>query len=140
MDSTIMARAVCDAKMNAKFNAFLFARLLEQENGTPVTVLSALMRANHDPWNEAARLARLPSDKAQRALMVLLNEILGRRYSVMEMEDLAIHLVRLLPATVPAGSSAPDSISIAACQLAYWVFWFVFIVSLVVYQSHDWTP
>ena len=44
-----MALAIRGAKLDAKFDAFLFACLLEQENGTPVTVLSALMRANYDP-------------------------------------------------------------------------------------------
>jgi hypothetical protein len=98
------------------------------------------MRANYDPWSEAARLAGLPPERALRALISLLDEIIGRRLGDVEVENIASRLVRLLPTRVPTRRSAPDTISIAAHQLAYWVFWFAFVVSLLVYQSHDWIP
>src|SRR5689334_25203804 len=47
---------------------FLYAEIGQQENGTPLTVLSAFARLGLDPWREAARLARLSKDDAAREL------------------------------------------------------------------------
>jgi len=39
--------------LHSELNAFLFAHLGEEENGLPLTVLSALTRLGADPWAEA---------------------------------------------------------------------------------------
>ena len=44
------------------YERFLYASICEQNNGTQVTVLSALVRADIDPWEEASRLARAESE------------------------------------------------------------------------------
>ena len=43
--------------VGSEFDDFLHARIVEDGNGLPLTVLSALARLNMDPWDEAARLA-----------------------------------------------------------------------------------
>jgi hypothetical protein len=44
----------------SEFDDFLYAPIVEGGNGMVLSVLSALARVNVDPWDEAARLARLP--------------------------------------------------------------------------------
>ena len=42
------------------FDGFLYADLGQDRAGNTVSVLSALARLGHDPWDEAADLAALP--------------------------------------------------------------------------------
>jgi hypothetical protein len=123
----------------SKFNAFLYEPVAEEDNGTPISVLSALTRADHDPWEEAARLAMLSPDRAQRAIVELLSESVSRKMSLADMEAVAKRLVPLLPPRI-AGASVASTAAIgadAARQLVYWVMWFGFIMMLVVTQAHD---
>ncbi|MDF2117845.1 hypothetical protein PY365_19885 [Roseiarcaceae bacterium H3SJ34-1] len=48
----------------SKFDDFLFAPVGEDRNGMIVSLLSALARLDIDPWEEAAELARLPTEAA----------------------------------------------------------------------------
>ena len=48
------------ALKNSGLNAFLFAEVGTELNGSQLTVLSILARLGQDPWAEAARWAQLP--------------------------------------------------------------------------------
>jgi hypothetical protein len=54
--------------VGSEFNVFLFARVCEDRNDTPLSMLSALARLDLDPWQEAAELAQLPRESATRRL------------------------------------------------------------------------
>src|SRR5580704_2458972 len=58
-----------------KFDEFLFTPIGEEENGTVLNVMSAFARRNVDPWEEAARLSRLPRDVATRELCAMIAEL-----------------------------------------------------------------
>ena len=58
-----------------KFDEFLFTPIGEEENGTVLNVMSAFARRNVDPWEEAARLCRLPRDVATRELCAMVAEL-----------------------------------------------------------------
>lgn len=121
-----------------KYDVFLSASLAEQENGTPVSVLSALTRANRDPWQEAARLAELPPDRATRALVEMLNEILERQWSLAVSEDLAKHLVQLLPHTAPSVALRPQAAKLPeSARLIYWAFWFAMFLLISLSQNRE---
>jgi hypothetical protein len=122
-----------------KYDAFLAASLAEQENGTPVSVLSALIRANRDPWQEASRLAELPPDRAKRALVEMLNEVLERQWSLTESEDLAKHLVQLLPYTAPSAVLRPQATNSpdGARLVVYWAFWIAFFLLISLSQDRE---
>jgi hypothetical protein len=64
----------------SEFNDFLFASIGEQENETPLSVLSALARLDVEPWQEAARLAQLPKDQAIQDLSSMIGELPGGRW------------------------------------------------------------
>lgn len=118
------------------FESFLSASITEQENGTPVSLLSALIRSNYDPWEEAARLARLPPDRAQWALVGLLNELLGRGVAFTESENLAKALAQLLPAQEPPCFSAVETEKSrdGALLLIYWLFWIGLVITMSLCQ------
>src|ERR1700735_4323337 len=48
------------ALKNSGLNAFLFAEVGTELNGSQLTILSILARLGQDPWAEAARWAQLP--------------------------------------------------------------------------------
>ena len=83
--------------LHSDLNDFLFASVGDQRNGMPLNVVSALTRLDVDPWEEAARLARLPKSLAADALepMIARLPILRRLQS----DNLVIsqRLVELLP-------------------------------------------
>ena len=81
----------------SEFNEFLFAAIGEQENETPVSVLSALARLDVDPWQEAARLAQLPRNQAIQGLGSMIGGVPGGRWKASDSNMIAARLVELLP-------------------------------------------
>src|SRR3954451_17723883 len=55
-----------------ELGGFLYSQIGEEQNGTPLTLLSAFARLGLDPWREAARLAQLPKEDATRELAALI--------------------------------------------------------------------
>ena len=55
--------------LHSELNEFLFARVGDQQNGMPLSVMSGLTRLGLDPWEEAARLGALPKALAADALV-----------------------------------------------------------------------
>lgn len=134
-----MSKASPNIGPTDKYDAFLAASIAEQENGTPVSVLSALIRANRDPWNEAARLAELSPDRAKRALVEMLSEVLERQRSLVESEDLAKHLVQLLPYTASSAMLRPQATNSqdGARLVVYWVFWIALFLLVSLSQNRE---
>ena len=54
--------------LHSDLNDFLFASVGDEQNGMPLSVISALTRLDVDPWEEAARLAALPKALAAETL------------------------------------------------------------------------
>ena len=94
---------------------FLYAPVCEQHNGTQVTVLSALVRANIDPWDEAARLARMPRAKAEATLSSILRRSLDRNWTGPEVGTVSARLIRLLPTN--GGGDLARSVSTAIGEM-----------------------
>ena len=61
-----------------------------------LSVISALARANVDPWEEATRLAAMPKAIAEKALLSILDLVSGRSWKSPEAAAIAARLVRLL--------------------------------------------
>jgi hypothetical protein len=62
-----------------------------------LSVLSALARQDVDPWEEAARLARLPKETAVRQLIALLDAPPRRPLVSPDAARIAVRLIALLP-------------------------------------------
>lgn len=80
--------------LGPEYEPFLYAVVCDEANGAPLTMVSAIARSGADPWQEAARIARLPKSAAFEALVRL---IPNRGDD--ETKAIAKRLLALLPAT-----------------------------------------
>ena len=55
-----------------QYEPFLFAVVCDEANGMQLTLVSAIARTGVDPWGEAARIARLPRERAREVLIALI--------------------------------------------------------------------
>lgn len=114
------------ALKNSGLNAFLFAEIGTELNGSSLTLLSALARLGQDPWAEAAKWAKLPkAAMIDRLAQVLLQMPLSPQ-ALVEARATASRLVLLLPSqsprsvppTVPSKSLIPRWALVAICCAA----------------------
>ena len=89
-----MSRPIGTAPLGTEFDAFLFAPVRVEPSGITLTVVSALARANIDPWSEAADLARLPQERASQRLLSLIGETTPASGQLQKIAD---DLISLLP-------------------------------------------
>lgn len=67
-----MKHTIVPTAVGAEFDAFLYATISAERDDEPLSVLSALARRDLDPWDEAARLARLPLEAATLSLATII--------------------------------------------------------------------
>lgn len=96
-----------DFSLGSEFDGFLFAPIGEDRNGMPLSVLSALARLNVDPWQEAAKLARLPAEKATKRLTSLIAALPDGPSVDRDPGTIAARLIALLPRQVGPSIPAP---------------------------------
>lgn len=83
--------------LSSEFDAFLFASVGEDRRGVLLSVISALARSDVDPWQEAARLARLPGSAAIERLGGLIAALPHGPAVPADPNAIATRLVSLLP-------------------------------------------
>jgi hypothetical protein len=134
----VAQRAVVESRQalpSADFSEFLYAPIGEQRNGTPISVLSALVRLERDPWPEAERLARLPKERALRDIACVIEQVPGGDWPRPQSEAIAARLVKRLPTGKTPGSARPAGRELSVeviCVLA--LMWFVFAVVLAAFS------
>ena len=82
---------------NADFERFVYADVATEPNGMELSVLSALSRRGLDPWQEAQRLAQLPSFAAADGLAQILRPLPAVQALRLDVKVIAERLVALLP-------------------------------------------
>jgi len=126
-----MVRAASIFGLGREFDDFLFAPIGEEPNGMSLSVVSALARSNVDPWQEAAKLARLPAKTATQRLASLIGGLPGTRSGEPDSGAIAARLIALLPrpAIIAAGSheqlfaGAANLIPPARSIVTYAILW-----------------
>jgi hypothetical protein len=83
--------------LKSEFNDFLFAPIGDEDDHRALTLLSALSREGIDPWQQAAKLKRLPRELATRNLASILAALPDRARSATEARLAADRLMALLP-------------------------------------------
>ena len=86
------------ALKNSDLNAFLFADVGTELNGSALTILSVLARLGQDPWIEAARWAKLPKAAAIDCLAQSIGKMPMSPEALAKTAATASSLVQLLPA------------------------------------------
>jgi hypothetical protein len=76
---------------------FLFAAVGAEQNGIPLSMVSALTRLGLDPWDEAGRLSSLGKREAVEQLARLIAELPDTRRPLAEAREIASGLVEQLP-------------------------------------------
>jgi hypothetical protein len=88
-----------------QFDDFLFARIDEDSDATPLSVLSVLARLGVDPWAEAAKLAQLPRLSAAERLVAFIAATPSAPSVYLNAKTVCDRLIDLLPS--PAGVTSP---------------------------------
>jgi len=89
--------AVTTPGLGCEFDRFLYASVGDDNNGMPLTVLSALARMDVDPWEEASKLTQLPQESAVRQLASLLGALRNAPVAGLDLARIAAALIALLP-------------------------------------------
>jgi hypothetical protein len=84
-------------RLGCEFDRFLYASVGEDNNGMPLTVLSALARVDVDPWEEASKLTQLPQESAVTHLASLLGTLRNVPVVGLDSARIAAALIALLP-------------------------------------------
>ncbi|WP_146688069.1 hypothetical protein [Bradyrhizobium canariense] len=115
-----------------EFENFLFASIGEDVNGMQVSVLSGLAQSDLDPWQEAAKLARLPGKTAIERLASLIEALPARAWTHPDARAIATRLIALLPhplADNAASSQAPHNLGAMMSSRPWWIY--VILMSFV---------
>lgn len=88
------------AVRNSGVEAFLYADIGAELNGSTLTILSMIARLGRDPWAEAARWAALPRAGAIESLVQDIDQMTLVPSALAETRATATRLVQLLPATI----------------------------------------
>jgi hypothetical protein len=97
------------ALQRSDLNGFLFADIGVEANGMTLSVLSTLARLGTDPWQEAARLAKLPRADAVERLARIIAAMPASPWSPLAATAIAARLVPLLPGRGGGPSIVPPT-------------------------------
>jgi hypothetical protein len=89
------------ALKNSGLDAFLYADVGAELNGSALTILSMIARLGRDPWAEAARWATLPRAGAIESLAQSIAQMPLAPSALVHTRVTAERLVQLLPASRP---------------------------------------
>jgi len=118
-----------------KYEAFLFAPLGDDCNGTPLALASILGRMSLDPWDEAESLAALPADAAAEKLASLIGAMPNQPLAHAESATLVAGLMKLLPAQSKPSRPEADPIADAGAKKGRrpvtYLIWFAILCVLL---------
>lgn len=112
-----MRSAALTAAPGTEFDKFLYAPIAEERSGMVLSVLSALARRNLDPWDEAARLARLPRAVATSFLTTLIAALPDGPSPRTDPGSIAERLIDLLPRRLASKGPVPAEPSVSGAPV-----------------------
>ena len=129
-----MTRSASVVRPGSEFDDFLFAPIGEDfsDNGMQLSVLSALARQDVDPWEEAARLACLPSAVATQKLTSLIAALTSGRSTRLDPGAIAARLSALLPRG--AGSDPRSRTVLSGVRAANKLWPLKYVIIYVIYM------
>ena len=125
--------------LGRQFDQFLHAPVVQEANGMPLTVLSALARLNIDPWDEAQRLAKLPREAAALALSAVIAALPNGPAAGPNAQAIVARLTALLPAVVVAPDErSPDRAPAAATKNNVQAMLTYYLIGMALYLGVTW--
>jgi len=120
--------------LGSEYDAFLFAPIGWDQNEMMLSVVSALARLDIDPWQEAAKLARLPRAAAASRLAGLLADLPDGMPAHLDPGGGAARLVALLPGghacEDPASRTVQTTIAVPNYRVVAFIVFAVFVFSV----------
>jgi hypothetical protein len=121
--------------LGSEFDNFLFAPIAEDRNGMPLSVLSALARLDVDPWEEAAKLTRLPGETAAQRLASLIATLSDEPSARLNPGTIAVRLVALLPPQAGSNIRSPKTLldggaATNSRTVIYWLLYVIFMTGV----------
>jgi hypothetical protein len=113
-----MTHAALTPLLGREFDNFLFAPIGDDQNGPPLSVVSALARLEVDPWKEAAGLARMPREEAKERLTSLIASLPNGSAS-QSPKAIAARLIALLPQAGKFNTAAPATLRQVAAPVPH---------------------
>jgi len=129
-----MTRAVSVSLLGSEFDDFLYAPVGEDGNGMRLSVLSALARLDVDPWQEAAKLARLPGKTAIERLASLIAALPDGPSAQRDAGTIAARLIALLPrvaSTMPSRETLRGVGAVANPQAVRYAIYCAIVIAVV---------
>ena len=125
--------------LGSEFDDFLFEPIGEDKNGLRLSVLCAPARRNIDPWQEAARLARIPEETAIRRLASLIAALPDMPLARLSSGAIAARLVALLPRRSGLTPSITEALSGSATTngsrvIRYVIFYAILLAFVLGFQ------
>jgi len=108
------------ALKNSGLNAFLFAEVGTEQNGSPLTILSTLARLGKDPWAQAAEWARMPKATMIECLTQSIAQMPLSPRALADARVTAGRLVALLPRQTGTTGQAVNQ-AVAEAKLPGWL-------------------
>lgn len=108
------------ALKNSGLQAFLYADIGAELNGSALTILSMIARLDRDPWAEAARWATLPRAGAIESIAQSIAQMPLVPSALAETRATAARLVQLLPARA-SGAGQGGAAKAQAPAVAEWL-------------------
>jgi len=128
-----VTRAVAVPGLGSEYEKFLFASIGAEENGTLLSVLSALARLDIDPWQEAASLAQLPGNAAIQRLASLIAAMPSGSSAPAEPATTAARLIALLPGRSLSGMPSRQALrGVGAMTKSQTVIYAILILTALV--------
>ena len=123
------------APLRPDLDPFLFAVVREEQDGVPLSTISALTQLGLDPWDEAGRLVGLAKRDAVEQLTGLLLRLPGpSRPLAEEARQIAVVLIDLLPRAnwiaEPAGTRGTGPATTLRDR-AFWIMCCVLVATAV---------
>jgi len=116
---------------NSDLNAFLFADVGTELNGSALTILTVLARLGSDPWSEAARWAKMPKAAAIDCLAQGIGKMPLSSQALAETFATASSLVKLLHAQTQRVGHGDSSSEGSALTAQEWVPMALLCLSLI---------
>jgi hypothetical protein len=124
--------------LGRQFDQFLHAPVVQEANGMPLTVLSALARLNIDPWDEAQRLAKLPREAAALALSAVIAALPNGPAAGPNAQAIVARLTALLPAGVAPGERSADRALAAGTKNDVHAILTYYLIGMALYLGLTW--
>ncbi len=136
-----MTRSASFSVLGSEFDDFLFAPIGDDQNDTPLSVLSALARLDIDPWREAAELARLPGETATQRLASLIAVLPDGPLAHLEQGAIAARLIALLPRQAGSRIASPGAlldVGNGAKLRAFIPMIFIYVIVAILMMGAQW--